>query len=107
MRLTLEGGLYVLGATPHAVWFEDVGSQDAGLAGGKGANPGEWTCPDLPVPSGSIFITQAYYSAEANLNDKLSALFASLDTGDRDALATGAQQILREALVIPSYAREI
>jgi pyruvate,water dikinase len=83
-----------LGATPHVVWFQDVGRGDIDLAGGKGANLGELVRAGIPVPPGFIVTTDAYraYLHEAKLNDKLAAILAPLDASDRAALEyAGAQ----------------
>ena len=43
------------------VWFEEVGKDDVGLVGGKGANLGEMTTAELPIPYGFIVTSQAYF----------------------------------------------
>lgn len=72
------------------VWFADLGSGDTALAGGKGANLGELTSADLPVPDGFVVTTQAYRDAidAAGVRDKLGEL---LSAGDRDGADDHAQ----------------
>ncbi|UCC76059.1 MAG: hypothetical protein JSW37_11145, partial [Anaerolineales bacterium] len=41
-------------------WFHEVGVDDVGLVGGKGANLGEMTRAGLPVPPGFCLIAAAY-----------------------------------------------
>ncbi len=60
------------------VWFEEVGKDDVGLVGGKGANLGEMTNANLPVPYGFIITSQAYFDfilrekLEKKIKDTLS-----------------------------------
>src|SRR3989344_9095711 len=55
------------------VWFEEVSKDDVGLVGGKGANLGEMTNADLPIPYGFIVTSHAYFQfiKEANLLGKI------------------------------------
>src|SRR4030067_1025337 len=43
------------------VWVQDVGKGDIALVGGKGANLGEMTQAQIPVPPGFIVTAQAYF----------------------------------------------
>jgi phosphoenolpyruvate synthase/pyruvate phosphate dikinase len=43
------------------VWFNEVGKDDVGLVGGKGANLGEMTRAGIPVPPGFIVTSEAWY----------------------------------------------
>ncbi|PJA11239.1 hypothetical protein COX67_00825, partial [Candidatus Falkowbacteria bacterium CG_4_10_14_0_2_um_filter_36_22] len=43
------------------VWFEEVGKNDVGSVGGKGANLGEMVNASLPIPYGFIITAQAYF----------------------------------------------
>lgn len=44
------------------MWFEEVGKEDVSLVGGKGANLGEMTTANLPIPYGFIITSYAYYN---------------------------------------------
>jgi len=46
----------------NLVWFHEVGKHDVGIVGGKGANLGEMTTANLPIPYGFIITAQAYFS---------------------------------------------
>jgi rifampicin phosphotransferase len=61
--------------------FDELGRDDIEQAGGKGANLGELTRADLPVPPGFVIITDAYrcYVAEHRLADKIAALATATD----------------------------
>ena len=104
---------FSLGATPQTVvWFEDVGREDVGRAGGKGANLGELVRAGIPVPPGFIVTTDAYsaYLRDANLTGKLAALLASLDTDDRgalDAAAAHAQSLITTHAAAPACAEDV
>ena len=43
------------------VWFNEVGKKDVASVGGKGANLGELTNAQIPVPPGFIVTADAYY----------------------------------------------
>ncbi len=60
------------------VWFEEVGKDDVGLVGGKGANLGEMTNADLPIPYGFIVTSNAYFEfiKGANLADKIKQILS-------------------------------
>lgn len=45
----------------NIVWFEEVGKGDVGLVGGKGANLGEMTRANLPIPYGFVITSEAYF----------------------------------------------
>jgi pyruvate,water dikinase len=60
------------------VWFEEVNKKDVGLVGGKGANLGEMTNANLPIPYGFIVTSNAYFnfikgaSLQPKIKDTLS-----------------------------------
>ena len=41
-------------------WFEEIRLEDSPLVGGKGANLGELTAANLPVPPGFVITSEAY-----------------------------------------------
>ena len=43
------------------VWFVEVTKDDVAMVGGKGANLGEMTNADIPVPPGFIVTADAYF----------------------------------------------
>lgn len=43
-------------------WFENLGKEDVGVAGGKGANLGELTQAGIPVPPGFVVLADAYFA---------------------------------------------
>ncbi len=60
------------------VWFEEVAKDDVGLVGGKGANLGEMTNADLPIPYGFIVTSHAYFEfiKGAKLADKIKQILS-------------------------------
>ncbi len=83
------------------VWFSEIGRGDVALAGGKGANLGELTAADLPVPDGFVVTTQAYRDAmdAAGVRDKLRDLLAEPedDPAAHAELADEARSLVRGA----------
>jgi pyruvate,water dikinase len=81
-------------------WFRDVGLDDAGSVGGKGANLGELTAGGLPVPPGFVVTGQAYLDAlsRAGVRDRLAEILVQArEAGPADLgrLADEAQQLVR------------
>lgn len=60
------------------VWFEEVGKEDVGLVGGKGANLGEMTSANLPIPYGFVVTSHAYFAfiEESKLMDRIKQLLS-------------------------------
>ena len=52
----------MVSVTPSVVWFRDVDASDLGLVGGKGANLGELTKAQIPVPPGFVVTADTYFS---------------------------------------------
>jgi rifampicin phosphotransferase len=61
--------------------FDEIGRDDIDEAGGKGANLGELTRADLPVPPGFVVVTGAYraYVTEHRLAERIAALAVPTD----------------------------
>ena len=77
------------------VWFNEVTKDDVALVGGKGANLGEMTRAEIPVPPGFIVTADAYFSflAEYKLDDEIRNLLAPLDTGNTRQLYQVAELV--------------
>jgi pyruvate,water dikinase len=76
-------------------WFADIGKDDVGVAGGKGANLGELTRGGLPVPPGFVVTAQAYLEAmdAAGVRAHLGEVTAAVDTADATALAAASSEL--------------
>ncbi|MCL2149583.1 MAG: phosphoenolpyruvate synthase [Dehalococcoidia bacterium] len=77
------------------VWFADVGKEDIPLVGGKGANLGEMTRSQIPVPPGFIVTANAYYDfvEKSALAPNISAILQNIDPEDSKVLQQASNQI--------------
>ena len=77
------------------VWFEEVGKEDVGLVGGKGANLGEMTNADLPIPYGFIVTSHAYFEfiKGANLLDKIKQLLSIVNYDNPTEIEQASEHI--------------
>ncbi len=94
------------------VWFNEVGKNDIGMVGGKGANLGEMTNAGIPVPPGFIVTAQAYFDfiEKANLQEKIRSLLEPVDVQDSKMLqdmALKVQKLVTDAKMPPELAKEI
>ena len=86
----------------HIVWFTEVGRDAVSLVGGKGANLGELTQANIPVPPGFVVSTHAYrrFITDAGLDRVLRQLLNGLDITDDDqlnAVAASIRQAIEQA----------
>ena len=98
--------------TPPKVisWFEEIGRADIPVAGGKGANLGELTRAQVPVPRGFIVTADAYFRLlkEARLIDRMHRSLRYLhprDTTMPQEVAFAIRQMISLA-PMPSYMAE-
>jgi pyruvate,water dikinase len=94
------------------VMFAEVGKDDVGMVGGKGANLGEMTNAGIPVPPGFIVTAAAYFDfiEEAGLHNKIQTLLAPLDIHDSRQLwdvAAKVQKLIEDAKMPDWLAEEI
>jgi pyruvate,water dikinase len=77
------------------VWFMEVDKEDLPLVGGKGANLGELTKLEVPVPPGFIVTTQSYFHFldESGLYSKIKGILSKLNTDDSKQLIRSANKI--------------
>ncbi len=82
------------------VWFNEVDKEDTALVGGKGANLGEMTKANFPVPNGFIITSNAYYKyiKENNLDRKIKHLLNTVDVNNSHSLVQVSNHIKREIL---------
>ncbi|MGM0419506.1 MAG: phosphoenolpyruvate synthase [Bacillota bacterium] len=76
-------------------WFEEVGSSDVEVVGGKGANLGELTANGVNVPPGFCLTAGAYNDfIEANhLFDQIEVILSDLNTDDAAQLQQASREI--------------
>jgi pyruvate,water dikinase len=94
------------------VWFNEVTKKDVPTVGGKGANLGEMTNANIPVPPGFIVTASAYFDfiRKSKLTDKIHHLLQPLDPGDSKQLqqvAAQVKQLILDTAMPPELAREI
>jgi len=86
-------------------WFDEIGKEDVGLVGGKGANLGEMTKIKLPVPPGFFISAKAYFYflEKNNLNDRIKKILSYLLPDDPQTYQVASVKIkkLFEASRIP------
>lgn len=82
------------------VWFKDVGKEDVAIVGGKGANLGEMTRAEFPVPNGFIVTSYAYYQfiKENNLAIKIKHLIRTINFNNSDSLNQVSKHIKKEIM---------
>ncbi|MFH0914584.1 MAG: phosphoenolpyruvate synthase [Chloroflexota bacterium] len=94
------------------VWFREVTKDDIATVGGKGANLGEMSHANIPVPPGFIVTANAYYKflEKAKLRDRIRELLAGLDVNDSKRLQDTAEKVkqaVMEAQMPPGLAQQI
>ena len=94
------------------VWFNEVTKEDVPLVGGKGANLGEMTNAQIPVPPGFIVTVHAYYDflEKSKITGKIRSLLEPLDADDSKQLqdvAAQVRQVISNAPMPPEIAKEI
>jgi pyruvate,water dikinase len=79
----------------NIAWFEDLGKDDVGIAGGKGANLGELVRAGLPVPPGFVVTAQAYsyFLKESGLAERIMEILRSTDVDNNEELTKASQEI--------------
>ncbi len=94
------------------VWFNEVTKKDIPLVGGKGANLGEMTNANIPVPPGFIVTATAYFDflQRSKLAGKIRNILEPLDPDDSKKLqqvAAEIKQMIMNAAMPPDIAKEI
>lgn len=79
----------------NIVWFNEVGKNDVGLVGGKGANLGEMTNANIPVPPGFIVTAAAYFDflKQTQIMDKVKGILEPVDVNDSKNLQRAAAEV--------------
>ena len=84
-------------------WFDELGKEDIGMAGGKGANLAEMTGAKIPVPPGFIVTANAYFYfiEQAKLEPKICQLLKNLDIENNQELRKVSEKIKEEMSISP------
>jgi len=85
------------------VWFNEVTKDDVPRVGGKGANLGEMSRANIPVPPGFIVTANAYvnFLNRTKITDKIRQLLKPLDANDSKKLQQTAGEIKQVILDAP------
>lgn len=88
------------GTAQYIAWFNEVGKEDIGLVGGKGANLGEMVQAGFNVPNGFIITSHAYFDfiKENKLDLKIKHLLNTANFNSPDSLNQVSLYIKREIL---------
>jgi pyruvate,water dikinase len=98
--------------TRSVVWFSEVGRDDLGLVGGKGANLGELTRASIPVPPGFVVTADTYFrfiqvnALEPLIKKELFNLNVH-DSRELNERAANIRQRILDAPMPPHIASEI
>lgn len=93
---------------PDILWFKDVGRDDVGIVGGKGANLGEMTQANFPVPPGFVVTSHAYfdYIEKTGLRPKILKIIDSINVEDTDSLEKKTAEV-REMILKTAMSEEL
>jgi pyruvate, water dikinase len=102
----------LISVSKSVVWFREVGRDDLGLVGGKGANLGELTRANIPVPPGFVVTADTYFHFihENGLEPIIKKELFGLDVHDSRDLNDRAGRIRQriiEARMPPHIAEDI
>lgn len=87
----------------YILWFEEVGKEDVGVVGGKGANLGEMINAKLPVPYGFVVSADAYFYfiEKNNLTHKIEHALHALNVENTKELVDAAKRVQKLILSQP------
>lgn len=100
----MRGGIdRLVSVTRSIVWFSEVGREDIGLVGGKGANLGELTRANIPVPAGFVVTADTYFRfiQQNALEPVIRKELFGLDVHDSRLLNERAENIRRRIMQAP------
>ena len=78
------------------VWFSQVDKDDVDLVGGKGANLGELTKINAPIPEGFIITSEAYFQnlKQSGATDRIRGILYDLNVENPIQLESKAKACL-------------
>lgn len=85
------------------LWFNEVGKDDVGIVGGKGANLGEMTQANIPVPPGFIVTASAYndFLTNTGIINEIIEILKPLNANDSKQLRSISAAIKKVILKAP------
>ncbi|MDO8488086.1 MAG: phosphoenolpyruvate synthase [bacterium] len=96
----------------YVKWFAELGKEDVGSAGGKGANLGELTQAKIPVPPGFVVLADAYFAFldHHRLRTQIHQLLTNSDVYDPRQLedvAKKCQRLILKSQIPAEISKEI
>jgi pyruvate,water dikinase len=87
------------GTSRSVLWLDEIGSDDLGLVGGKGASLGEMTAAGLPVPPGFVVTAGTYrtFIEETEIDEEL---FEAVDVDSEDSTALAEAEAKAKELIL-------
>lgn len=75
--------------------FNQLGKNDADIAGGKGASLGEMTQAGIPVPPGFVVLTDAfeYFLSESDLTQEIDSVLQGVKKDDMSSVEQASEKI--------------
>ncbi len=82
-------------STAPALWFSQIRKTDLPIVGGKGANLGEMTYAEIPVPNGFVVTSTAYFEflKSTSLKQKIITELSGLNVNDSKKLQLASKNI--------------
>jgi len=83
--------------------FEDLGKDDIGIAGGKGANLGELTQAGIPVPPGFVVTAETYdkFMQDTGIFNSVMDILDQIDINNTKELQEAAEEIKKIIVETP------
>ncbi|MFQ6136722.1 MAG: phosphoenolpyruvate synthase [Candidatus Hydrothermarchaeales archaeon] len=77
------------------MWFEELSKEDVNIVGGKGANLGEMTRAELPVPPGFVITSEAYdrFLKESGIFEEMMDILAKTDVDNTTELQMASKEL--------------
>jgi pyruvate,water dikinase len=93
----------MISTSRSVVWFTEVGRDDLGIVGGKGANLGELTAAGIPVPPGFVVTADTYFRFinQNGLEPHIRKELFGLDVQDSRELQERSARIRQRILDAP------
>ena len=87
----------------YVIKFEDLTKDDIGIAGGKGANLGELTQANIPVPPGFVVTAETYdkFMQDTGIFNKVMDIIDEIDINNTKELQEAAEEIKEIIIATP------
>ncbi|MBQ6813882.1 MAG: phosphoenolpyruvate synthase [Methanobrevibacter sp.] len=87
----------------YVIKFEDLGKDDIGVAGGKGANLGELTQAGIPVPPGFVVTSETYdkFMQDTGIFNSVMDILDQTDINNTKELQEAAEEIKKIIIETP------